>query len=95
MAEDNMADPRVAASPPSAKVVVRTLQQVFLDAGADKKLLSLGPGPEKIQDSRFSVGEAHADHVIIKLLGEEQLIIPYSSILTVKLERSQITIRLR
>ncbi len=72
------------------------MQDVLTDSVADKKLLIQGPGPgEKLQDSRITVGEAHADHVVIKLLGEEQLIIPYSTILTVKIERGQITIRLR
>jgi hypothetical protein len=90
-----MADPRAPAAAPPGKVVVRTLQTMFSDSVADKKLLIMGPGPEKLQDSRFTVGDAHADHVVIKLLGDEQLIIPYSTILTVKLDRTQITIRLR
>lgn len=95
MAKGGMADPRVAAASPAGKVQVRTLQQMFSDSVADKKLLITGPGPEKLQDSRFAVGDAHADHVVIKLLGDEQLIIPYSTILTVKLDRTSITIRLR
>lgn len=94
-----MADPRAAPAPngpPAKKEKPKTLQDVFSDGVADKKLLIQGPGPtEKLQDSRIGIGEAHADHVVIKLLGEEQLIIPYSTILTVKIERGQITIRLR
>jgi hypothetical protein len=41
------------------------------------------------------VGEAGADHVVIKLLGDEQLVLPYSSILSIKVDRTQVTIRLR
>ena len=90
-----MADPRVAAAAVTRKPV-RTMQEVFTDGVADKKLLIMGPGPtEKMQDSRISIGEAHSDHVVIKLLGEEQLIIPYSTVLTVKIDRTQITIRIR
>lgn len=92
-----MADPRaaVSASPGAKQPKPRTLQDVFSDGMSEKKLLILGPGPEKLQDSRVGIGEAHADHVVIKLLGEEQLIIPYSTILTVKVDRTQVTIRLR
>ena len=93
-----MADPRAAAAAASAtkKEKPRTLQDVFSDNVADKKLLVQGPSPtEKLQDSRYAIGEAHADHVVIKLLGDEQLIIPYSTVLTVKVDRTQITIRLR
>lgn len=94
-----MADPKAAApaaNGPPKKEKPRTLQDVFTDNAAEKKLLIMGPGPaEKLQDSRFGIGEAHVDHVVIKLLGEEQLIIPYSTVLTVKVDRSQITIRLR
>ncbi len=94
MAKGGMVDPRAAATA-ATKVPTRTLQSLFSDSVTDKKLLILGPGPEKLQDSRISIGEAHADHVVVKLLGDEQLIIPYSTILTVKLERTQVTIRLR
>jgi hypothetical protein len=92
-----MPDPRAPSSAASAahKPVVKTLQQVLSDQTADRKLLILGPGPEKLQDSRYSIAEAGADHVVIKLLGEEQLVIPYASILTVKIDRGQVTLRLR
>lgn len=89
-----MAPPSSPAAP--QKKQVRTLQDVLSDGVAEKKLLILGPGPtEKLQDSRIGLGEAHGDHVVVKLLGEEQLIVPYSSILTVKVDRTQITLRLR
>lgn len=68
---------------------------VLAEQAADKKLLVLGPGPEKLQDSRYSLGDVGPDHVVIKLLGEEQLVLPFSSILSVKVDRTQVTIRVR
>jgi hypothetical protein len=92
-----MPDPRSPAPAPAAAKAppVRTLQHVLVEQTADKKLLVLGPGPEKLQDSRYAIGDVGADHVVIKLLGEEQLILPFSSILSVKVDRTQVTIRLR
>ncbi|HEY1101213.1 MAG TPA: hypothetical protein VGF99_19895 [Myxococcota bacterium] len=83
----------MVAPAPSPKA--RTLQQVLLDATPDRKLLIVGPGNEKMQDSRFSVAEVGADFVSVKLLGDEHLLIPFSSIVTVKAERTQVTIRIR
>ena len=71
----------------------KTLQNVFADIG-DRKLI-LVSGAQKMQDSRFLVQEAGADHVVIKMLGEELLVIPFSAITSLKLERSQLTINYR
>jgi hypothetical protein len=92
-----MPDPRTAspAAPPTKTPPARTLLNVLGEQTADKKLLILGPGPEKLQDSRYAISDVGADHVVIKLLGEEQLVLPFSSILTVKVDRTQVTIRLR
>ncbi len=73
----------------------RTLQALLQEATPDKKLLVLGPGPEKLQDSRFAINEIGEDYVAIKLLGEELLIVPFSSVVSVKAERTQVTIRVR
>lgn len=71
----------------------KTLQNVFADIG-DRKLI-LQNGAQKMQDSRFLVQEAGADHVVIKMLGEELLVIPFSAITSLKLERAQLTINYR
>ena len=71
----------------------KTLQNVFADIG-DRKLI-LVCGAQKSQDSRYLVQEAGADHVVIKMLGEELLVIPFSAITSLKLERSQLTINYR
>ena len=71
----------------------KTLQNVFADVG-DRKLI-LVCGTAKVQDSRFLVQEAGADHVVIKMLGEELLVIPFSAITSLKLERQQLTINYR
>lgn len=68
----------------------KTLQNVFADIG-DRKLI-LVSGAQKLQDSRFAVLEAALDHVVIKMLGEDVLVLPFSSITSLKLERSQLTI---
>jgi hypothetical protein len=73
----------------------RSLQQVLQEATPDRKLLILGPGPEKLQDSRYAVGEVGENYLAIRMLGDEQLIIPFSSIISVKAERTQVTIRVR
>jgi hypothetical protein len=90
-------DPRAAPSASAAPKAppARTLMNVLAEQTADKKLLVLGPGPEKLQDSRYGIGEVGADHVVIKLLGEELLVLPFSSILSVKVDRTQVTIRVR
>lgn len=72
----------------------KSLQALFAELG-DKKLIIVGPGNMKLQDSRFAVQEVGLDHVIIKLLGEEQLVIPFSSITSLKLERQQVTVTYR
>jgi len=73
----------------------RTLQQVLQDATPDRKLLILGPGNEKMQDSRFQISEIGSDYIAIRLLGEEHLVVPFSSLISVRAERTQVTLRIR
>ena len=73
----------------------RSLQQGLHEATPDRKLLILGPGPEKLQDSRYTIGDVGENYLAIKMLGDEQLIIPFSSIISVRAERTQVTIRVR
>lgn len=72
----------------------KTLQNAFAEMG-DRKLILMGPGNSKLQDSRFAIQESGTDHVVIKLLGEEVLVIPFSSITSLKVERQQLTITYR
>jgi hypothetical protein len=72
----------------------KTLQVLFAESG-ERKLVLLGPNNSKLQDSRFAIADAAADHVAIKLLGDEQLVLPYAAICEVKLERQVLTIRYR
>lgn len=72
----------------------RSLQSVFAELG-DKKLIIVGPGNVKLQDSRFALLDTGVDHVVIRLLGEEQLVIPFAAITSLKLERQQVTITYR
>lgn len=76
---------------PSSK---KTLQTVFAESG-ERKLVLLGPNNSKMQDSRFAIADAALDHVAIRMLGDELLVLPYASISEVKLERQVLTIRYR
>ena len=79
----------VDAKPTSKK----TLQNVLAEMG-DRKIVLVN-GPQKVQDSRFAIAECAADHVVIKLLGEETLLIPYAAITSMKIERQVVTIHYR
>lgn len=74
---------------------IRTMQQVLQDSTPDRKLLILGPGNEKLQDSRYQIAEIGADYIAIRLLGEDHLVVPFSSLVSVRAERTQVTIRIR
>ena len=79
------------AAPPKP----RSLQAVLQEATPDRKLLILGPGNEKLQDSRFQIADIGDDYIAIRLLGDELMVIPYSSLVHVRAERTQVTLRLR
>ena len=71
----------------------RTMQAVFADVG-ERKLVLLGPNNERLQDSRFAILDIGMDHVAIKMLGDgEQLVLPFTAIKSVKVERQLMTIR--
>ena len=78
---------------PAAATTKKTLANVFLDVG-DRKLIFAGPDNLR-QDSRYAVTEVAADHVVFKLLGDEQFVLPFTAILSVKVERQTMTIRYR
>jgi hypothetical protein len=72
----------------------KTLQNILAESG-ERKLILQGPNA-KLQDSRFAIVDCAADHVVIKLLGDqEQLVLPYSAITSLKLERQVLTISYR
>ena len=71
----------------------RTLQNVFAEIG-ERKLI-LVSGANKLQDSRFALHDAGVDHVVIKMLGDDLLVLPYAAITSLKVERQQLTITYR
>ena len=71
----------------------KTLQNAFAEMG-DRKIVLVN-GPSKLQDSRFAIAECAVDHFVIKLLGEETLVIPYAAITSLKIERQVLTISYR
>jgi hypothetical protein len=76
-----------------ASTTKKTLANVFLDVG-ERKLIFQGPDNLR-QDSRYAVTEVAADHVVFKLLGDELFVLPFTSIMSVKVERQTMTIRYR
>ncbi len=82
---------RGMAAPPKP----RSLQAVLQEATPDRKLLIVGPGNEKLQDSRFAIADIGDDYIAIRLLGDELMVIPFSSLVHVRAERTQVTLRLR
>ncbi len=77
----------------TATTTKKTLANVFLDLG-ERKLVFQGADNLR-QDSRYTVAEVAADHVVFKLLGDELFVLPFSSIMSVKLERQTATVRYR
>lgn len=73
----------------------KSMQQLLQECTPDRKLLILGPGAEKLQDSRFTIAEIGENFVAVRLLGDEMMIIPFSSLIMVRAERTQVTLRLR
>ena len=71
----------------------KTMQNAFAELG-DRKIILVN-GAQKLQDSRFAVTDCAVDHVVIKLLGEEVLVIPYHAITSMKVERQVVTISYR
>lgn len=83
----------VGAAMDAKTTTKKTLQNVFAEIGERKLILVCGA--QKLQDSRYLVLEAGVDHVVIKMLGEELLVIPFASITSLKLERQQLTVTYR
>jgi hypothetical protein len=71
-------------APPTTTPKARTMQQLLQECTPERKLLILGPGQEKLQDSRFTIAEIGENYIAIRLLGDEQMIIPFSSLIMVK-----------
>jgi hypothetical protein len=72
----------------------KTMQNAFADMG-DRKIILQPAGQPKLQDSRFAITDCAVDHVVIKLLGEEVLVLPYAAITSMKVERQVVTISYR
>lgn len=84
-----MADEKVQTSPK------RTLQSVFQEAAQFEKKL-LFSGPDNIRpDSRHAIVEICADHVVLRLVGEDLFVIPYAAISSLTVGKTQIIIRYR
>ncbi len=76
---------------PKLATTTRSLRDIFKEAG-EKKLVFVGPDNLK-QDSRYAVQEVANDFVVFKLLGDEVFVLPYASILSLKVAPLSLTIR--
>jgi hypothetical protein len=76
-------------------VTKKTLKQIFQESAQFDRKLTF-QGPETIRpDSRYAITEIAEDFVAFRLLGDEQLLIPYASVTNLKVAATQLTIRYR
>ncbi len=82
-----MADVKISAK--------RTIQQVLEEsANVNRKLSFKGPDPIR-PDSRYAIAEIAADHVVFSLLGDDMLVVPYSSISSLRVQPTALTVNYR
>lgn len=73
----------------------RTMQKVFEEAAQlERRLEFLGPDQIRL-DSRHQIKEIAADHVVFNLLGDDILVIPFSSMVNVRLTPTTLQVRYR
>jgi len=78
---------------PAAAAPKRTLATVFEESVQVDRKLTIH-GPDQIRpDSRYKITEIHADHVVIQLLGDDLLVLPYTSISSLRVQATGLTIR--
>ena len=76
-----------------ARMSKRTLKSIFEEsANLDRKILFKGPDNLR-PDSRYAIIEVAMDHVVFRLLGDDEFVIPYNSILTLTVGKTQLTVR--
>jgi hypothetical protein len=89
--EDDMGPPNVKA--PAAAVPKRTLSTIFEESVQVDRKLTIH-GPDQIRpDSRYKITEVHADHVVIQLLGDDLLVLPYTAISSLRVQATGLVIR--
>ncbi len=71
----------------------RRLPSVFQDAANSQKQLMFD-GPDGLKpDSRYAIKEICEDHVVIALFGDTDLVLPYTSIVSMNDQPKRLTIR--
>lgn len=74
-------------------ITKKTLKQIFQESAQLERKLTF-QGPDNIRpDSRYAILEVAEDFAAFRLLGDEQFILPYSSITALKVAATQLTIR--
>ena len=71
----------------------RSLLQVLQEASANEKKLVF-QGPDNLRpDSRYAIIDIASDHVVFQLVGDEKLVIPFTSIHALRISTTQLIIR--
>ena len=71
----------------------RSLSHILEEAGSQNKKLAFQGADNLRPDSRYALVEIASDHVVIRLIGEEQLVIPFTAIQSLRVSNTQLTIR--
>lgn len=83
-------------SPASGSAVgKRTIKQIFEESLQLERKLSFH-GPDNLRpDSRYAIAEINEDHAVFRLIGDDNLVLPYASITSLRVGATQLTIRYR
>lgn len=78
---------------PPTSTPKRTIATVFEESVQVDRKLTI-QGPDQIRpDSRYKITEVHADHVVIQLLGDDLLVLPYTAISSLRVQATGLVIR--
>ena len=73
----------------------RTMVRIFEECMTTERKLSF-QGPDNIRaDSRYAISEIGGDYVIFQLLGDDQLVVPFSSISSLRVTPTALSVRYR
>lgn len=79
-----------------AKVSPKRTVQVVLEESVNLGRKLTLKGPDAIRpDSRYQIVEIAADHVVIQLLGDDHLVVPFASITSLRVQATQLTLSYR
>jgi hypothetical protein len=78
---------------PEYEISKRTMKHLFEEAAQfERKIAFLGPDNLR-PDSRYQVVEIAADYVVFQLLGDDQMILPWTAIHAIRMDKTTLSIR--